>query len=391
MRGRFLCPIVVVLVALAVFFATPLSAASAYAVPAFQAQWQQGEALTPNFWGPLAIAHTGQNEPYKEAPGGQRLVQYFDKGRMELTNPSTGVVTNGLLATDLIKGQVQVGDAAFQPKASPAVAVAGDLDNPGPTYAGLSSKGASLFTPATAKPGTFATLIAAADGTVTDGGGFAGIAMSPGIAGFDATTKHNVLGVFSDYRDRVGLLSIGLALGEPFRANVKVAGTAVTVLAQVFERRVLTYTATNPDPFKVEMGNIGLAYYLWLHGAGTSPVAAAPPVPPPAPSPTTASAPPPGTSDLAVAFTSVTSPIGAGNVATATVQTAPGASCTITVAYKSGRSTAKGLDPKIADANGRVRWSWLVGGNTTPGSWPIDVACTLGGQGATQRMNFTVT
>ncbi len=64
----------------------PVPAASSFADPAFRAQWQAGEALSPNFWGPLATATDGQQEPYKEAAGGQRLVQYFDKGRMELTN-----------------------------------------------------------------------------------------------------------------------------------------------------------------------------------------------------------------------------------------------------------------------------------------------------------------
>src|SRR5262245_47123770 len=76
-------------------------AATSFANPAFQTQWQQGEAITPNLWGPLANAKDGQQEPYKEAPGGTRLVQYFDKGRMELTG---GAVTNGLLATELIHG-----------------------------------------------------------------------------------------------------------------------------------------------------------------------------------------------------------------------------------------------------------------------------------------------
>jgi hypothetical protein len=61
-------------------------------------------------------------------------VQYFDKGRMELTN---GAITNGLLASEIIKGQIQVGDATFQQKASPAIPIAGDPDNPGPTYAQL--------------------------------------------------------------------------------------------------------------------------------------------------------------------------------------------------------------------------------------------------------------
>src|SRR4051812_8225304 len=78
-----------------------LQAASGYADPQFKTQWDQGEAITPNFWGPLASAKDGQQEDYKEAQSGKRTVQYFDKGRMELTN---GKVTNGLLATEIIKG-----------------------------------------------------------------------------------------------------------------------------------------------------------------------------------------------------------------------------------------------------------------------------------------------
>jgi hypothetical protein len=37
-----------------------VSAASGFANPAFQTQWIAGEAITPNFWGPLSLAHDGQ-------------------------------------------------------------------------------------------------------------------------------------------------------------------------------------------------------------------------------------------------------------------------------------------------------------------------------------------
>jgi len=54
---------------------TPVEAAAAsFAAPAFQAQWQQGEAVAANFYGPLATAHEGQSEIYQDAPGGMRLV-----------------------------------------------------------------------------------------------------------------------------------------------------------------------------------------------------------------------------------------------------------------------------------------------------------------------------
>ncbi|MHB8647736.1 MAG: hypothetical protein ACYDAR_18295 [Thermomicrobiales bacterium] len=133
--------VLLLVASLAAYEVRGVQGASAYADPQFQQQWNAGEATTPNFWGPLATAKDGQQEPYAEA-GGQRLVQYFDKGRMELTN---GAVTNGLLASEIVKGQVQVGDASFQPKASPAIPIAGDPDNAGPTYAHLGTTAKALL------------------------------------------------------------------------------------------------------------------------------------------------------------------------------------------------------------------------------------------------------
>src|SRR3954471_19499472 len=76
-------------------------AAPSFALPAFQAQWAAGEAIAPNFWGPLGTATEKMLEPDDgnttaplcppagpcptAAPLGERTVQYFDKGRMEIT------------------------------------------------------------------------------------------------------------------------------------------------------------------------------------------------------------------------------------------------------------------------------------------------------------------
>jgi hypothetical protein len=86
-------------------------------------------------------------------------------------------------------------------------------------------------------------------------------------------------------------------------------------------------------------------------------------------------------------FVSVTSPVSRGGSATVVVQTSPAASCTIVVTYKSGPSSAQGLGPKQAGADGQVSWTWTVGSRTTPGDWPISVTC--GGQ--TIETSFTVT
>lgn len=86
----------------------------------------------------------------------------------------------------------------------------------------------------------------------------------------------------------------------------------------------------------------------------------------------------------------VTSPVGRGQYANLQARTLPGATCTITVYYKSGPSRASGLYSKIADSEGLVSWSWRVGTRTTPGTWRIVVTATKGGQTVTQTTFFTV-
>src|SRR5690606_11029895 len=73
-------------------------------------------------WGPapfstLQEVPTELWEEYAESPDGKRLVRYYDKARMEITDPdapdSDWFVTNGLLVVELITGQMQVGDDTF--------------------------------------------------------------------------------------------------------------------------------------------------------------------------------------------------------------------------------------------------------------------------------------
>ena len=87
------------------------------------------------------------------------------------------------------------------------------------------------------------------------------------ISTTDSATGFGVPRIFVDFRDRVGLQVIGLAITQPFWVQVKVAGVQRRVLMQAFERRVLTYNAANPDPYKVEFGNVGQHYYRWRYGA----------------------------------------------------------------------------------------------------------------------------
>ena len=112
-----------------------VNAAADFAAPVFRFQWESVELNTPNFWGPLVNASPGMQEPYMEAAGGKRLVQYFDKARMELAGPNT--VTNGLLTVELKTGKMQIGDTAFEQRLPATIGVAGDPGQAGPTYADL--------------------------------------------------------------------------------------------------------------------------------------------------------------------------------------------------------------------------------------------------------------
>jgi len=60
--------------------------------------------------------------------------------------------------------------------------------------------------------------------------------------------------------------------------------------------------------------------------------------------------------------------------------------CSITILYKSGPSRASGVHPTRA-VKGYVSWTWMVGSNTTGGSWPIYVECGS----AIAKTRFTVT
>ena len=120
-------------------------------------------------------------------------------------------------------------------------------------------------------------------------------------------------------------------------------------------------------------------------------VAPLPPAPsavaPAVPAPTAAPAP---SADLALQIVSVSSPVRPGARATLTAQTTPGAQCSIAVQYKSGPSSASGLEPKTADASGNISWTWTVGSTTTPGTWPITATARLGGNSLTRETSFVV-
>jgi hypothetical protein len=231
-------------------------------------------------WG--AIPNQTIEEPYEDAPGGKRVVTYFDKARMELRLPG---VTNGLLVKELATGLLQLGDTKFNQLAPSQVPVAGDPNQQGqnpdsPTYASFKSLVEGGAVAETHNTPVTATL---------DRNGRVGITTNDTLVRYARNTNyipntgHNVPDVFWGWFESQGriydplndrytngrifdwLETVGYPISEAYWIRTRIAGKEQDVLVQLFERRVLTYNPANEAAFKVEMGNVGLHYYSWRY------------------------------------------------------------------------------------------------------------------------------
>ncbi len=295
----------IALVAFAPLAATHRSAAAVlFASPAFGAAWSpvdepvaSGAVQRPFLWG-AGPSSAGLSEPYRDAPGGARLVQYFDKARMEMTDPARGTVTTGLLTRELVSGRIQVGDspAGIEVRGrGSATAIVGDTSNTFPTYAQMRDR---IDRPQSDNTGQFATdTLALPTGATADSAlvvqasGMARAADDPNaqLVHFVPETGQTVPQAFWSYLlaggaaldngalvDRTPLFDwvtvVGLPISPTYWATARVGGAPTAVMLQLFERRVLTYTPTNPPAFRVEMGNIGQHYYQYRYLSPDAPL-----------------------------------------------------------------------------------------------------------------------
>jgi DMSO/TMAO reductase YedYZ molybdopterin-dependent catalytic subunit len=286
-------PILLVLALLAGALPGSDARAQSFADPAFQATWERtdkpvadGTVKRSFYWGPAPLRQ--QTESYAEGAGGKRLVQYFDKSRMEINNPSGNksspfYVTNGLLTVELITGRVQVGNAAYTDLYPAQIPLASDSDDTqAPTYAtfaGLLGKAPNRLRQTPSERIDKAGNIVSTEGVRVDA--------DLSVVYYEPATGHNIPSIFWDFLNATGpvwvggkltdarlsdpwFYAAGLPISEPYWAKVKIDGqSGVDVFVQAYERRVLTYVPSLPKDFQVQMGNIGLHYYDWRYnGAG---------------------------------------------------------------------------------------------------------------------------
>jgi hypothetical protein len=285
---------------------TTSAAAPGFVNPAFQKVWLTTDQLvdvgaTPRsyLWGPSVQSSNGLfAEFYDDSPNNYRLVQYFDKTRMEINNRYADpnydfYVSNGLLVVELVSGAQQDGNSRFSFKTPANVPIAGDpLNNDNsPTYASLTNVASidQANPKSKAAPNRTGQKVTASidkAGNVNTNGN-SGNAAGSDIAFYEGTLGHNIPRALFDYLNLVGptlaqdgktvinggkvfnwISAMGLPITEPYWTHAVVAGVDKEVLVQAFQRRVLTYTPSNPSGFQVEMGNVGQHYFRWRYPSG---------------------------------------------------------------------------------------------------------------------------
>jgi hypothetical protein len=250
--------------------------------PAFDSVWAKadqqvaaGKVARSWLWGPAPLVTA--REEYRQGTGGTRVVQYYDKSRMEINNPdaspaSPGYVTNGLLTVEMIGGAIQVGDSETVAASVPCtITVAGDprKDNPlTPDYNTL-AKVASLKGENQAQPRTGQKVDDAIDvsGIVSKDSAHASLAR---YARFVGQTGHNIPDVFDKYLSDMAAaygtdwtFALGYPITEAYWTRMRVNGKDMPVLIQAYQRRVLTYVPDFPATWQVQQGNVGQHYLEW--------------------------------------------------------------------------------------------------------------------------------
>jgi hypothetical protein len=273
--------------------------APGFADPAMQRVWERTDLPVANgtvkrsfYWGPAPFTGALQ-EDYDAGPGGKHLVQYFDKGRMEINDPAADksnpfYVTPGRLTVEMIHGIVQVGKGElgtgkYKRRYPAYIPIAGDADDTiGPTYANFLTFGYYLgdkFAQNLTGQKVIGFMSRERGAGENAGYGSSGVK----YVYFERATGMNIPDVFWTFLNATGPIVqngrvtngrlsnpyfyvTGYPITDAYWSWAKINGKPNTdVLIQLYERRVLTYVPSAPAGFKVQMGNIGQHYYDWRY------------------------------------------------------------------------------------------------------------------------------
>jgi len=233
-----------------------------------------------------------------------RVVQYWDKGRMERVGDGRGgfLTSVGKLAWELLTGKIDRGDNVSTDVGAAKIPLVGPIKD---TDRNLAAFARGRPAPDTLAPTYADAAVAAAQRTGDHAGAPVNWLLRPGgaivpfeagtappapitLTGYDAATGHNVADIFARWYQQTFLVSPdgdpqhslyaraqgntaeldpGHPLTDPFWVRVTVDGVDRVILVQVFERWTLTYSPQNPDGWQIELGNVGQHYYEWRYEA----------------------------------------------------------------------------------------------------------------------------
>jgi hypothetical protein len=252
-------------------------------------------------WGPQPFAGAVLESYGKD---NVRVVQYWDKGRMERIGDGKGgfLTSVGKLAWEMLTGKIDLGNNVSTDVGAAKIPLVGPIKDTDRNVAAL-----ALGQPAPDKlaPTYADAAVGAAKRTSNYAGAPINWLLRPGgsitpfdegtqppalvtLTGYDEVTGHNVADVFAEWYQQTFLtspdgdprhslyaqlqgntagLDPGHPLTDPFWVQVTVDGIDRVILVQIFERWTLTYSPQNPAGWQIELGNVGQHYYEWRYEA----------------------------------------------------------------------------------------------------------------------------
>jgi hypothetical protein len=259
--------------------------------PAFKTLWQRTDQLVACeqvsrswYWGPHQVSGPIYEE-YKEGKDGTRLVQYYEKSRMEINDEKQpDVVTNGLLTVELVSGKMQISNTGYVDRAPANIPLASDNDDDNaPVYSSFVQLANTPLGDHPEQNLTAQTVNQTVNKLGQVGRDRALDKYGVKYGFYNTETRHNISDQVWQFLNAIGpvrtpeggqpnaklsdpwFYTSGYAISEPYWANVKIAGKQTDVLIQLFQRRVVTYQPDGASGFKVQMGNIGKHYVDWRY------------------------------------------------------------------------------------------------------------------------------
>ncbi|MDB5078618.1 MAG: hypothetical protein JWP00_542 [Chloroflexi bacterium] len=296
---RIILGLAILLVCNLILVPATAEAATPDQVASFRQLWARTDDLVYDgvvsrswVWGPEPL-NPSYKDRYRYSASGtyfERAFRHYDKGRMEIDarQPvnSKWYIRGGTLVKELVSGRTQTSEVGEQRTLNPInvatpaqIPVVGDaqVTSDTPTYATFTDYSFvnGVRSPSRVGQSVSKLINRNADTVLYDPGD-----PMAQITAYEEATGHNIPRAFTDYFARQGMVLdarrnkvteplfdpvhvFGYPITEPYWARVLVGGKSKMVMLQLFERRVLSYTPSNPAEWQVEMGNVGQHYLAW--------------------------------------------------------------------------------------------------------------------------------